>query len=863
VSIIDIIPNGPRTTSGAGGVGATTALVDRALQDAGGAGTIVYGLHPDGRAQHYGAHINAVSSWRGVAPAVPASPNNKIGLSFRIWLIANCASASIPFAGVQTAAGNFISIRQNTSATHDLEINIPTTGTPTSVVANPTTAFPYWIDMLVDVSGTTHAVDVWVNGVSKGQFTATGMTATTISNFREGNTLASGTCDYWISDVIAYDYADGRLGDHYIVTLYPSASGTHVMTAGDFTDDAAANVSVGETTSWAKVDEWPANTTDYVRQVVTRTTSYLEYQFQSLPNNCHLPKYVTAYAAMFPVASTQANKIAFRLNDVFGGAVSSEATWDASIASNTLEYHRHGYLLTPGGSAWSASAINQLRIRAGFSDDASPAEGLSAFGIDVVVETRQTNPVGQVSETDTAQALTRQKRTAVGQVTVTNTAQPITRGAAPHNINVGQVSEADTAQAIARRKAKAIGQPSEGDTAQAITRRKSKAVGQVSETDSAQQIKPAHARTLGQPSEADTAQATGRRKSKAVGLPTEADTAQPVTGRKSKAVGQVTVTSTAQPIRPAHARTLGEPVETDSVQPIARRKTRAVGQVTEADTAQSIAKQKRVPLGLVTETDSAQPVGKREMKAIGQVSEADTAQPVARRKTRTTGLVSETDSVNPITRPGSFGQVSEVDTAQPITRRKTKTTGQVAEADTAQSIKVAKARTIGQVSEVDSVQAVTRRKSRAVGQPVETDTAQAVTRRKSKTVGQVSEADSVQPVQRRKSKVTGQALETDTAQAIGRRRQTTISIIAESDSAQPIRRVKRVTIGMVTESDSPMALGRTSVRAVGLVSENDTAQAFNRRRSHELGLVTEADSALSIRPPLSGIVGPPVGAQVI
>ncbi|MCI0517227.1 MAG: hypothetical protein L0Y45_05260 [Woeseiaceae bacterium] len=116
----------------------------------------------------------------------------------------------------------------------------------------------------------------------------------------------------------------------------------------------------------------------------------------------------------------------------------------------------------------------------------------------------QTVAVGQVTETDTAQALGRLKRLAVGQVVETDLAQALSR---LKLLTVGQVIETDIAQALSRLKRLAVGQVTETDLAQAIARRKTLALGQVIEADTAQAIawNPIR-RLLGQVLETDTAQ---------------------------------------------------------------------------------------------------------------------------------------------------------------------------------------------------------------------------------------------------------------------------------------------------------------------------------------------------------------------
>lgn len=177
---------------------------------------------------------------------------------------------------------------------------------------------------------------------------------------------------------------------------------------------------------------------------------------------------------------------------------------------------------------------------------------------------------------------------------------------------VGQVTETDTAQSIAKRKAKAVGQSSETDTAQSITKKKTRSVGQPTEVDTAQAIAKRKTKSIGQVTETDTAQAITRATgiTVSVGQVVETDTAQSIGKAKTKAIGQVTETDTAQAINENKSRTIGQPAETDTAQAIAKRKTKAVGQSVETDIAQSIIRflPGVIAVGQVTETDTAFPI---------------------------------------------------------------------------------------------------------------------------------------------------------------------------------------------------------------------------------------------------------------
>ena len=196
--------------------------------------------------------------------------------------------------------------------------------------------------------------------------------------------------------------------------------------------------------------------------------------------------------------------------------------------------------------------------------------------------------VGQNTETDTAQAVTRVKRVTVGQISETDLAQPITRLVSAIQVPVNQVAETDEAQGVTRAKRMMIGQAAETDMAQAITRRKIKTVAQVAETDEAQGILTGDRILVGQAAETDTAQAITRRKIKAVAQVMETDEAFGITSVTGVLLQQVQETDLAQAIFPLKRVVVAQPIEVDFAQPITAIKLRMIGQVNESDAAQVI-----------------------------------------------------------------------------------------------------------------------------------------------------------------------------------------------------------------------------------------------------------------------------------
>lgn len=127
--------------------------------------------------------------------------------------------------------------------------------------------------------------------------------------------------------------------------------------------------------------------------------------------------------------------------------------------------------------------------------------------------------IGQVAETDTAQALGQLKTVTLGQVTETNSARALT---AVKTLAIGQVSETDLSRSLSFFKTLALGQVSESDSARAITAVKTLTLGQVTEEDTAfgigvgAQIVP-----IGQVEETDEAQSLTVVKTRELGRVTE------------------------------------------------------------------------------------------------------------------------------------------------------------------------------------------------------------------------------------------------------------------------------------------------------------------------------------------------------
>lgn len=416
-------------------------------------------------------------------------------------------------------------------------------------------------------------------------------------------------------------------------------------------------------------------------------------------------------------------------DDTFSNTIASE---DGAADSNTQSLSDDKLNLTTHTGASGHEATLTSMGSTGPVWNYSATDGIARLWAALAIQTGSsalTGDVGQVTETDTAQAITTRKSRAVAQATETDVAQSVS---AQRRYAVVQVSETDLAQVVTYRKQQAVGQVTELDIAQAITKAKRLAVGQVSETDAAQTIT--------------------YRKQQTVGQITETDLAQAITKVKRVAISQVVEIELAQAITPAKRIAVNQITETDLAQGISVIKRKAIGQVTETDTSQSITSAKRYTIGQVQETDLAQTVTEQEsgqiVVEVEQVFEVDLAQ-----------------SLTPIKRK-QITQVLETDSAQVVQPVKRKQVTQVEEVNVAQSLTISKRKTIGQATETNLSQTITSVKRYAIGQVTEVSLAQSLTYLRRVQILQVSEVDSATGLVIPKIRFVGIVTETDIAFAI-------------------------------------------------------------------------------------------------
>ena len=215
-----------------------------------------------------------------------------------------------------------------------------------------TTANPWTLDVILD-----------------GSFTYTQLTSalaadtTTVWQVRVGDTFSARTYTVAFDDYVAsHTAADYPLGDHVVYAGVSNAdvthnAGTNVIEANDGTD-------IGVAPAWSLMDEWPANTTDFVQQVAIGTGNYAEVEFPNAVSNVSIWG-VEGFAALFS-SGTTANSGTTRVVDSSGNTLVD--IYSGDMSESALHYRR-AIVAVPGGGAWDATKFNGLKTRVGFSSN--------------------------------------------------------------------------------------------------------------------------------------------------------------------------------------------------------------------------------------------------------------------------------------------------------------------------------------------------------------------------------------------------------------------------------------------------------------------------------------------------------------
>jgi hypothetical protein len=220
----------------------------------------------------------------------------------------------------------------------------------------------YVVQIRFDPRTTTHTADWRINDVAQTSTSVSG-TASSANAFAMGSTTAATFSANYDDVAVSATAADYPFGDGKALPLRLDGMGTNVGASNFLNDDLSA---IGATT-WSRLDEIPFGAgTDYVKQTVASSTSYVEMTLEDTTETC--VRGVYARMAYDPQASSQANNGKTVIAD---GAV-ERTVYSGGMTGTIANMQGREAAIPPNGTTWTPATLNALKARIGYSTDASP-----------------------------------------------------------------------------------------------------------------------------------------------------------------------------------------------------------------------------------------------------------------------------------------------------------------------------------------------------------------------------------------------------------------------------------------------------------------------------------------------------------
>ena len=279
---------------------------------------------------------------------------------FAIYLDSLPLVSAAQLATVNVSAGSAANLRYNATSSK-LELAF---GSSTAAVASTTAAAATWyvIDLKVDVSANPRTATWRVGGVNQTSASAA-ETAGSVSSLTLGSGTTADVFTTHFDDVVTASSASAYpIGSGQVLALSPNASPTSGNSgATNFQNDASGAI---DANIYNRLDDVPlSSTTDFVKQVTSSSTSYVQVDFADTTSTC-----INGVRAMVALhaASTSANASQTRIYD--GSSLTT--VYNGSVGSTSLVYK--SAMVTPAASTWTSTALNGLVARIGYSNDVSP-----------------------------------------------------------------------------------------------------------------------------------------------------------------------------------------------------------------------------------------------------------------------------------------------------------------------------------------------------------------------------------------------------------------------------------------------------------------------------------------------------------
>ena len=245
----------------------------------------------------------------------------------------------------------------------------------------------YRIGLRVTADTNPRTADWQIDGASQASISSAGA-ASVVNTLRFGSTVNADDYTANYDDVmISATSGDYPLGAGSVVGLRPNGMGVSV-TPGSFSHDDGSAI---DANTYLRLADDPLNSaTQYVRQQVIGAGDYLELTMADTAASCiaGVAGIVAYHAAGAPVDNGKAS--------LFDGAT-ERVVFSGDMSQTTLQYA--SVMVAPAAGSWTASAVNGLTARVGYSSDVTPNPYWDA----VMLEVATGNSVpGTVTITSTA-----------------------------------------------------------------------------------------------------------------------------------------------------------------------------------------------------------------------------------------------------------------------------------------------------------------------------------------------------------------------------------------------------------------------------------------------------------------------------
>ena len=326
------------------------------------------------RSGTYSAKVTSVSgSAGGGAFYPPASSVLVARFAIRFASLPAADVSELFFAYGSTATGLQLGYRAGTQKLfirHKLSLS---TFGPMAEALTPVTAGTWYvIDFKFDDSANPHTGQWRIDGVAQPGSSAA-MAPSDIFYVTIGSENTSNVFTAHYDDVLMSRTAsDYPIGDGRILSLAPDS--VRLPASPELTDDDNTAV---DSTSFTRLDEVPLSAvTDAVKQGAPGTASFAEFGFEDTSAACI--RAVTAASSQAAQLSTATNHGKTAVHD--GGTES--VVWDGNMAFNTSTAYLRTARVAPAGGKWTATAVNGLAARVGYSSDVTPAPRWDALRLE-------------------------------------------------------------------------------------------------------------------------------------------------------------------------------------------------------------------------------------------------------------------------------------------------------------------------------------------------------------------------------------------------------------------------------------------------------------------------------------------------